>query len=89
MEKELEERTRGPISFSGMMNNIELAQEKHLKKTRKIKIGLKRKKQVLSAVWMDKQGQIMIKMRKIKSRAWRYARKKNAPERDISPKKKI
>ena len=25
----------------------------------------------------------MIKMRKIKSRAWRYARKKNAPEREI------
>ena len=32
---------------------------------------------------MDKQGQIMIKMRKIKNRAWRYARKKKAPEREI------
>ena len=33
---------------------------------------------------MDKQGQIMIKMRKIKSRAWRYARKKNAPGVEIA-----
>ena len=50
MEKEIESRTRGPISFNSMMNNIELAQEKHLKKTRKIKLGVKGKKQILSAV---------------------------------------
>ena len=55
MERDLEERTRGPISFSGMMNNIELAQEKHLKKTRKIKIGLKGKKQFyLQFGWTNK-----------------------------------
>ena len=31
---------------------------------------------------MDKKGQMMIKLRKIKSRAWRHARKNNAPQRE-------
>ena len=37
----------------------------------------------MSAVWMDRQGQILIKTRRIKSRARRYARRKKAPEREI------
>ena len=32
---------------------------------------------------MDRQGQILIKTRRIKNRAWRYARRKKAPEREI------
>ena len=80
---ELEERIRGPISFNSMMTKIEIAQEKHLKKTKRIKIGIKGKKPILSAVWMDKKGQILIKTRRIKNRAWRYARRKKAPEREI------
>ena len=83
MEKDLEERIRGPISFNNMMTKIEIAQEKHLKKTKKIKIGIKGKKPILSAVWMDKKGQILIKTRRIKNRAWRYARQKKAPGREI------
>ena len=35
MEKEVENRLRGPISFRGMMGIIIIAQEKHLKRTRK------------------------------------------------------
>ena len=31
---------------------------------------------------MDRKGQMLIKMRKIKSRTWRHARKRNAPERE-------
>ena len=82
MEKEIEERLRGPISFRGMMGIIVVAQEKHLKRTRKIKIGVKGKDTILSAPWMDRKGQMLIKLRKIKSRAWRHARKKNAPQRE-------
>ena len=43
MEKELENRTRGPMSFKGMMAIIMVTQERHLKRTKKIQIGKKRK----------------------------------------------
>merc|ERR1712030_41272 len=65
------------------MNKIELAQEKTLKKTRKIKIGNKEKKTVLSAEWMDAQAVVYIRERKIKSRVWRFARRRNSPQQDI------
>ena len=32
---------------------------------------------------MDKKGIILIKLRKFKSRTWRHARKKNAPQREL------
>merc|ERR1712030_149770 len=70
------------------MNKIELAQEKTLKKTRKIKIGNKEKKTVLSVEWMDTQAVVYIRERKIKSRAWRFARGRNAPQHDIEIQKK-
>ena len=53
MEKEIERRLRGPISFRGMMGIIAIAQEIHLKKTRRIQIGVKEEKPILSAPWMD------------------------------------
>ena len=84
MEKDLEKRTRGPISFNSMMKKIELTQERHLKKTRKIRVGMKGKKLILAAVWIDVHAQIYIKMRKMKSRAWRYARRRNAPREEIA-----
>ena len=73
MEKEIEERIRGPISFKGMMGIIVIAQERHLKRTRKIQIGKQGKEVILSAPWMDRKGQMLIKLRKLKSRAWRHA----------------
>ena len=88
MEKELEGMIRGPTSFSGLMNKIEIAQERTLKKTRRIKIGNKGKRPVLSAEWMDAQAIVYIRERKIKSKAWRYARRRNAPQQDIDILKK-
>ena len=41
MEKELERRTKGPMSFKGMMAIIMVAQERHLKRSKK---GTNRKK---------------------------------------------
>ena len=82
MEKEVESRIRGPISFRGMMGIIVVAQEMHLKRSRRIPIGRNGREEVLSAPWMDRQGQMMIKLRKIKSKAWRHSRKKNAPMRE-------
>merc|ERR1712121_37476 len=37
---------------------------------------------ILFAPWMDKKGIMLIRLRKIKSRAWRRARKKNAPQNE-------
>ena len=81
MEKDLEKRMRGPMSFKGMMAIILVTQEKHLKKSKKIQIGAKEKEEVLTAPWMDRKGRSMIRLRRIKNRAWRRARKKNAPQR--------
>ena len=36
---------------------------------------------MLTAPWMDRKGRNMIRLRRIKNRAWRRARKKNAPQR--------
>merc|ERR1712030_179897 len=62
------------------MGIVIIAPEKHLKRTRSILIGKKGREEILSAPWMDGKGQMLIKLRKIKSRAWRHARKKNAPQ---------
>ena len=83
MEKELEKRTRGPMSFKGMMAIIMVAQEKHLKRSKKIQIGKKGKEDIVAAPWMDKKGIRLIKLRQVKSRTWRRARKKNAPQREL------
>lgn len=69
MEVELEQTIRGPTSFNGLMDKIEIAQNRTLKKTRKIKIGNKGKKPVLSAEWMDAPAVVYIRLRKVKSRA--------------------
>merc|ERR1712030_229243 len=81
MEKDLENRVRGPMSFKGMMAIISVTQEKYLKKSKKIQIGAKEKEEVLTAPWMDRKGRSMIRLRRIKNRVWKRARKKNAPQR--------
>merc|ERR1712030_275479 len=43
MEKDLENRVRGPMSFKGMMSILSVTQERHLKKTKRIQIGEKEK----------------------------------------------
>merc|ERR1712030_82606 len=58
-----------------------VSQEKHLKRTKRVQIG-KRGEDILSAPWIDKKGLMLIRLRKIKSRDWRRARKKNAPQRE-------
>ena len=82
MEKEVENRMKNPILFRGMMGVIAISQERHLKRSRRILLGKNGKEEVLAAPWMDRQGQLMIRMRKLKSRAWRHSRKKNAPRRE-------
>ena len=84
MEKDLEKRIKGPTSFNSMMKKIEITQDRNIRKTRKIRIGRKGNKQILSAEWMDRQALVCIRLRKVKSRAWRYARKRNAPRDEIA-----
>merc|ERR1712030_297199 len=69
------------MSFKGMMAIIMIAKEKYLKKSKKLQIGKKGKYEILTAPWMDRKGRSMIKLRRIKSRTWRRARKMNAPQR--------
>ena len=82
MEKEVERRMNGPLSFKGMMAVLVVSQEKHLKRTKRVQIGKRGGEDILSAPWIDKKGLMLIRLRKIKSRAWRRARKKNAPQRE-------
>ena len=81
MEKDLENKVRGNMSFKGMMAIVAVTQERHLKKTRKIQVGRKGEEEVLAAPWMDRKGRYMIKMRRRKNRAWREARRRNATRR--------
>ena len=78
----MERRINGSMSFKSMMAILVVSQEKHLKRTRRIPIGKKGGEDILSAPWMDKKGIMLIRLRRIKSRAWRRARKKNAPQRE-------
>ena len=55
MEKDLERRTNGPMSFKGMMSIIMVTQEKHLKRSKKIQIGKKGKEEIMAAPWMDRK----------------------------------
>jgi len=82
MEREVESRINGPMSFKSMMAILVISQERHLERTRRLLIGRKGKEEILSAPWMDKKGIMLIKLRKIKSRTWRRARRKNAPQRE-------
>ena len=81
MEKEVEKRINGPMSFKGMMAILVVSQEKHLKRTKRVQIG-KRGEDILSAPWIDKIGLMLIRLRRVKSRAWRRARRKNALQRE-------
>merc|ERR1712121_367877 len=81
MEKDLEKRVKGPMSFKGMMAIILVTQERHLRKSKKIQIGEKEKEEILTAPWMDRKGRSMIRLRRLKNRAWRRARKTHAPQR--------
>merc|ERR1712030_184603 len=69
------------MSFKGMMSVIMITQEKYLKKSKKIQIRKKGKEEILTAPWMDRKGRSMIKLRRVKSRTWRRARKMNAAQR--------
>ena len=83
MEKELERRTNGPMSFKGMMAIIMVTQERHLKRSKKIQIGKKGKEEIIAAPWIDRKGKRLIELRQVKNRTWRRARKKNAPQREL------
>ena len=69
MEKEVERRMNGPLSFKGMMAVLVVSQEKHLKRTKRVQIGKRGGEDILSAPWIDKKGLMLIRLRKIKSRA--------------------
>jgi len=43
------------MSFKGMMAIIMVAQERHLKRSKRIQIGRKGKEEILAAPWMDKK----------------------------------
>ena len=71
------------MSFKGMMAIIMVSQEKHLKRTKKVPIGKKGREEIIAAPWMDRRGIMLIRLRKVKNRTWRRARKKNAPQREL------
>ena len=81
MERDLEQRIKGPTSFNNLMDKIEISQNRTLKRTIRMKVGRKGNKLVLAAEWIDNQAILYIKERKNRSRAWRCARRMRAPQR--------
>ena len=79
-EKRPREKNERPYVIQGNDGNHNDNTREAPEKVKKIQIGPK-EKEVLTAPWMDRKGRSMIRLRRIKNRAWRRARKKNAPQR--------
>ena len=67
MEKEVEKKINGPMSFKGMMAILVVSQEKHLKRTKRVQIGKRGGKDILSAPWINKIELMLIRLRRVKS----------------------
>ena len=67
MERDLEQRIRGPTSFNNLMNKIKISQSRTLKRTKRMKVGRKENKLILAAEWIDNQAILYIKERKIEA----------------------
>ena len=79
MEKNLEGKVNGPISFNSLKDKIEISQSQTLKRTKRMKVGRIGNKLVVAAEWVDEEVQFYIKERKYKNKDWRQARNKKAP----------
>merc|ERR1712030_98116 len=65
------------------MDRVEIAQDRKLKKRKRIRIGRLEDKYIKSAAWMTEEIIISQKIRKIMSAKWREARKLNKSEEEI------
>merc|ERR1711895_1927 len=65
------------------MDKVEIAQDRKLKKQKRIKIGRLEDKYIKSAAWMTEEIIISQKIRKILNAKWREARKANKSEEEI------
>merc|ERR1711888_557383 len=83
MEEDLMKRIYKGTSFNKIMDRMEIAQDRKLKKQKRIKIGRLEDKYIKSAAWMTEEIIISQKIRKILSAKWREARKLNKPEEEI------
>ena len=80
MEEDLVTRLNGPISFNRLMDKIEIAQSRTLKRQRKVKIGRKEGKLVVAAAWVDHDVQSYLKDIRNKNKDWRQARNRKEPQ---------
>merc|ERR1712030_204859 len=83
MEKELMKGIYKNTNFNKIMDRVEIAQDRKLKKRKRIKIGRLEDKYIKSAAWMTEEIIISQKIRKIMSAKWREARKLNKSEEEI------
>ena len=58
-----------------MMNKIEIAQNRTLKRQKRMKMGLNNEEPIVAAEWVDEEIQSYLKERRKKSKIWRKARK--------------
>ena len=75
MEKDLEQRINGPMSFNTLMDKIEISQSQTLKR---MKVGRIGNKLVVAAEWVDEEVQFYIKERK-KQRLETSKKQENTP----------
>ena len=83
MEKELESMLGNKTGFHHTMEKIKMAQDKTLKKKKRIRVGKRGEEKIQAAEWVDEELRDNIKKRSKFSRRWRLARKRKEPEEDI------
>ena len=64
------------------MEKIKIAQDKTLKKKKRIRVG-KREEKIQAAEWVGEELRDNIRKRSKLSRRWRMARKRKEPEQDV------
>ena len=71
MEKELESMLGNRTGFCHTMEKIKIAQNKTLKKKKRIRIGRKGEEKIQAAEWVDEELRDNIKKRSRLSRRWK------------------
>ena len=83
MEENLEPMLGQKSGFNRTMEKIKIAQERTLKRKKRIRVGRRGEEKVQAAEWVDEELRDNIRKRSKLSRRWRLARKRKEPEEDV------
>ena len=78
--EDLKRKLDNPITLKNLHTKIEISQEKTLKIQKKMRLGRKKNKSIVTPEWVDEELKSEIKKRRKLNRKWRKAEKKKEPK---------